>query len=144
MRYWDSSALVPLIVKEKRSQVCEDLLKSDPQIVTWWLSRVECESAINRLYRDGSFNENHLRFALSDVKTLWRSIAEIRPVDSVRSGSLRLLRVHPLKAADALQLSAAIAAAGNSRDTLEFITFDEQLLRAADREGFSCDFSAIS
>lgn len=52
--------------------------------------------------------------------------------------------VHALEAANAFQLSSAIAAAGDDRDSLEFVTFDRQLLQAADREGLLCDFSAIS
>ncbi len=49
---------------------------------------------------------------------------------------MRLLRVHPLRAADAFQLAAAIAAADESPRSLPFVTFDSRLARAAEREGF--------
>jgi len=138
MRYWDSSALVPLIIEEIRTKKCEELLQSDPQIVTWWLSKVECTSAFCRLQRDDIIDENQLRLALTDLTTLWRGIAEILPVEMFRTTATRLLRVHPLKAADSMQLAAAILAAGEERNGLEFISFDERLLIAADKEGFSC------
>lgn len=48
----------------------------------------------------------------------------------------RLLRVHPLRAADALQLAAATIAAERRPPTLTFVTLDDRLRAAADREGF--------
>jgi predicted nucleic acid-binding protein len=47
-----------------------------------------------------------------------------------------LLRVHPLRAADALQLAAAIIAADSEPRSLAFVTLDDRLARAAEREGF--------
>jgi hypothetical protein len=49
---------------------------------------------------------------------------------------LRLLRVHPLRAAGALQLAAALEWAGAPPDG-ELVTFDERLREAAVREGFA-------
>jgi hypothetical protein len=47
-----------------------------------------------------------------------------------------LLRVHDLRAADALQLAAAIAAAEGQPASLELVCLDDRLIRAAEREGF--------
>ena len=138
MRYWDSSALVALLVEEKNTDECETWFSSDPQIATWWLSRVECASALNRLNRDGNLRDADLRLALSDLETLSNSFVEVLPVDAVRSIALRLLRSHPLRAADALQLASAVLAAGEDRRELEFVSYDARLVQAADREGFSC------
>ena len=52
MRYWDSSALVPLLLQEDRSGQVQDLLQEDPVILTWWGSEVECASAVCRLERE--------------------------------------------------------------------------------------------
>ncbi len=138
MRYWDSSALAPLLVEEANTARCESLLRGDPQIATWWLSRVECASALSRLRRDRSLDDAGLRTALSDLDDLSGALVEIRPTPVVRTTALRLLRVHPLTAADALQLAAAILAAGNSRSTLDFISYDVRLVEAAEKEGFQC------
>ncbi len=43
---------------------------------------------------------------------------------------------HPLRAADALQLGAAIVAADGDTASLEFVTLDRRLADAALREGF--------
>jgi hypothetical protein len=44
--------------------------------------------------------------------------------------------VHPLRAADSLQLAAAIIAAEREPTTLEFVSLDDRLGEAASREGF--------
>ena len=48
----------------------------------------------------------------------------------------RVLRVHPLRAADALQLAAALEWSGGAASGM-FITYDERLRDAASREGFT-------
>ena len=136
MRYRDSSAIIPLIIAESQTERCEGLLRIDPQVATWWLSKIECASACNRLHREKKIDETDLKVALSDLATLWRSVVEIQPVEAVRTVALRLLRVHNLRAADSMQLASAILAAGEERDAFEFVSFDERLLSAADKESF--------
>lgn len=135
MRYWDASALIAIIVDESHTEKCEHWLRSDPQIATWWLSRVECASALNRLRREEVITEEELRVVLNDLTAIADTFAEILPTEMVRSVAMRLLRVHELRAADALQLAAAILAAGEERGALEFVSFDTRLLLAAEREG---------
>ena len=61
---------------------------------------------------------------------------KIRPTERVRRAAARLLRVHPLRAADALQLAAAIVGSEDRPETLPFVTLDDRLADAATREGF--------
>lgn len=61
---------------------------------------------------------------------------EILPAEPIRTTAERLLRVHPLRAADSLQLAAAIIAAEREPTTLEFVSLDDRLGEAASREGF--------
>jgi hypothetical protein len=51
---------------------------------------------------------------------------------------MRLLRVHPLRAADSLQLAAAVVASEGDPGELPFVCLDEKLAQAASREGFVC------
>ena len=62
---------------------------------------------------------------------------EIDPSDAVRKTAARFVRVHPLRAADALQLAAAFAAAEGRPPSLELITLDDRLRTAARKEGFA-------
>ncbi len=46
------------------------------------------------------------------------------------------MRVHALRAADSLQLAAALIAANHDPATLEIVSLDARLATAARREGF--------
>ncbi len=66
-----------------------------------------------------------------------QSAATIVPSDAIRSRADRLLAIHPLRAADALQLAALLAAAEDRPAELPFVTLDDRLAEAAHKEGFS-------
>ncbi len=55
----------------------------------------------------------------------------------MRDQAGRLLRLHPLRAADALQLAAAIIACEHQPESLPLVTLDQRLAEAARREGFA-------
>jgi predicted nucleic acid-binding protein len=136
MRFWDASAIVPLLVLEPSSDLLLDLLERDPVMVVWWGAPVECTSAIARRERDGALTVADATTALERLRAAAAGWHEVLPVDQVRSTAQRLLRVHPLRSADSLQLAAAIVAAEHEPPTLEFVSLDERLHDAASREGF--------
>ena len=136
MKYWDSSALVALVVDEPRSAERRATIRLDPLIVTWWGSRIECASALNRLERDHRFEGDGLDRSMDQLGLLAASWLEIEPLEQVRRRAIRLLRLHPLRAADALQLAAALTAAGEEPDRLDLVSSDDCLSAAARREGF--------
>jgi uncharacterized protein len=135
VKFWDSSALVPLILAQPRTAAARAALEEDPEIAAWWVSSIECASAIARLHRDTHLSAAEEARARSLLTALRRSWFEVQPGDAVRNHALRLLRVHPLRAADALQLAAAIEWAGTPEGSA-FVTFDGRLRDAARREGF--------
>ncbi len=136
MRYWDSSALLPLLAEEEETELRRRQLQADPQIITWWGSRIECVSALNRLHREADLDTKSLERILEDLQTLSTGWLEIQPTERLRQRALRLLRLHPLHAADALQLAAALIACGESPHTLPVLCGDTQLTEAARTEGF--------
>ena len=75
-----------------------------------------------------------LRVRLQHLSAGWH---EIDPSDEIRETASRFLRVHPLRAADALQLAAAFAAAERRPASLEIVTLDDRLANAARKEGFA-------
>ncbi|MGH7561729.1 MAG: type II toxin-antitoxin system VapC family toxin [Gemmatimonadales bacterium] len=135
MRFWDSSALVPLCLEQPRTPEARKALAEDPELVLWWGSSIECASAIARLHRDGRLNAAAEAAARELLDTLRMSWFEMQPGDSVREQALRLLRLHALRASDALQLAAALEWSGTPANGV-FMTFDERLRAAAHREGF--------
>jgi predicted nucleic acid-binding protein len=136
LKYWDSSAIVPLCVTESASDGMLRLYRDDPVIITWWGSEIECASAFARLEREGALGTADVSAAMDRVRALRVSWHEVQPSPSVRDTSIRLLRVHPLRAADAVQLSSALIASDSAPATLELVTLDDRLAAAARREGF--------
>lgn len=136
MRFWDSSALVPLLVGEATSAAVTNELERDPEPVVWWAAGVECVSALARLERDGALSAAEMVEAMMRLSALEGTWREVQPIERVRRVAARLLRVHPLRAADALQLAAAFVAAEEQPASLCVVTLDDRLARAAEREGF--------
>jgi predicted nucleic acid-binding protein len=136
MRYWDSSAILPLLAQESDTERRRKQLQADPQIVTWWGSKVECASALNRLLRDAVLDDEAYEQVFDDLETLASEWIEIQATEKLRQRALRLLRVHSLRSANALQLAAALIASGESPLTLPFLCSDARLNEAARKEGF--------
>ncbi len=137
MKYWDSSALVPLLTKEKGTDIRRSLLRQDPGVVTWWGSSVECVSALRRLEREQKLDAPGVAAASEVLIHLESAWIEVEPSARLRLRARRLLGVHPLRAADALQLAAALVAAGEDPGILHFVSGDIRLSEAAAREGFT-------
>ena len=132
MRFWDSSALVPLVTREATSSRTEELLADDPMVATWWATSVECVSALVGKASDRLATETAVRDLLEFAAT-W---TEVPPTEHLRERSIRCVRVHELRTGDAFQLAAAIVASENRPETLELVTLDTRLALAARREGF--------
>lgn len=137
MRFWDSSAIVPLLVDEARREALFELVRNDPAMVVWWGTPIECASAIARHEREGDLSVVQATEALSRLRTYGRSWSEVLASEAVRSTALRVLRTHRLRAADSLQLAAAIVAAEGDTSSMPFVSLDERLLDAASREAFA-------
>lgn len=139
MRFWDSSAVVPLIVDEPGRERLLALVEADPVMVVWWGTSVELVSALSRRERDGSLPTSVANAAVERVRKLERTWHQVAPTDAVRQRAQRLLRVHPLRAADSLQLAAALEVAGADPASVSFVTLDQRLLDAAAREGLTVE-----
>lgn len=135
MRFWDTSAVVPLLLEQEATARVEQLLSEDPEMVAWWGTPVECASAAARLRREDVLSAPGEAQALALLAVLRESWLEVLPSGEVRERAFRLVRVHPLRTADALQLAAARTWAGSAGEA-EFVTFDERLALAARLEGF--------
>jgi len=100
-------------------------------------SEVECVSALARLERAAALDAKGMALASNRLTQLSNGWHEIEPSEIVRESAMRFLRVHPLRAADALQLAAAFIAAERRPPSLEVITLDERIADAARKEGFA-------
>lgn len=136
MRFWDSSAVIPLLVGERSTHIIRDLFASDRRMHVWWATEIECISTLCRLERE-KVDPTIIAAALDRLAALRRGWSEILPGAAVREMAKRFLRVHPLRAADSLQLAAAVVLADGDPSSIGFISFDDRLREAAHREGFA-------
>lgn len=137
MRYWDSSALVPLMIEEAATPRRRALLDADPAIATWWGSSVECASALHRLDREHGLGGTRMLGPFGQLRKLAAAWREVQPSERLRGRAVRLLGVHSLRAADALQLAAALVVAEEDPGLVDFVSGDARLAEAARREGFA-------
>lgn len=135
MSFWDSSAIVPLLVQEPHSYRVQKIAAGDQALVIWWATGVEVVSALARLERDKAFFTENMTGFLRSLMALMDGCSIVEPHDGVLQIAQRLLLAYPIKAADALQLAAALVFYSEPRRS-EFVCLDRKLRDAAMREGF--------
>jgi uncharacterized protein len=136
MKFWDASAIIPICIDEDKTPIVRDMAKKDGALVVWWGSIVESYSAFARLRRNKALSlgdESEALTVLSELADAW---TEIEPSDDIREITRRLLQNYPLRAADSLQLAAAIIWADKSPKGHQFVCLDGRLRDAAAKEGF--------
>jgi predicted nucleic acid-binding protein len=128
--------VVPLLIAEAKRSDMLSVLARDPVMAVWWGTPVEVHSAIARLERSRDITTDAASETIERLDKLAQSWVEILPTPRLRRAAQRLLRVHALRGADALQLAAALEAFEGEYSAREFVCLDENLTEAAKREGF--------
>jgi hypothetical protein len=137
VRYWDASALLPVLIEEPGTSLVRGLLEEDGELCTWGLTRVEMAAAIERRSREGRLTAVQRRELLRAVDELASRCHEVTDLVAVRRRAVALLARHSLRAADAAQLAAALLVAEPEPSSLAFVCFDRRLAEAASREGMT-------
>lgn len=135
MRFWDASALVPLVTQDDDSAMLENLYGDGSGIWVWWVTPVEIASSIARRERSREMSAQTATQAYATLARMGATWHEILPGQPLRESAKRLLRIHPLRSADSLQLASALALAASDPEPLEFVSSDARLAEAASREG---------
>jgi hypothetical protein len=136
VRYWDTSALLPLVVREKGTDPARRWFAQDPHVVTWGLSRVEIVSALERRVREGRIDREQRRETLRRFARLFDAWHEVTDIVLVRGRAQSILARQALRAADACQIGAALVTAEDDPSAIEFVSLDRRLGEAAEKEGF--------
>ena len=108
MRFWDSSALAAVMLPERDTSIVEQLLADDREVIVWWGTLVECQSSIYRKLRGRFLTEAGVEQAIRRMAFLLEDADRVPPVNQILERAGHLLAIHPLRAADALQLAAAL------------------------------------
>ena len=127
---------MPLLVVEALTDDVKGVYEEDPGLIVWWGTELECASALSRRERREELLTGAMTQAFQRLEALKGSWHEIQPAEAVRRTARRLLRVHDLRTADALQVAAAIVAAEGHPEMLEVVTLDERMGDTVLKEGF--------
>jgi predicted nucleic acid-binding protein len=134
--FWDSSSLLPLLLPESRSAALTAAFNDDRHPVLWWVTPVECHSALARITREKQLPRDEVRRVVERLRTIRSRANEIAPSDDIRARAIHLLGVHGLRSADALQLAAALAWCEGQPTGEVLVCTDRRLRDAAKHEGF--------
>jgi predicted nucleic acid-binding protein len=135
--FWDTSAIVPLCCYQPQSTNAARVGRLYCRRTVWWATRVEAVSSFQRLLRNEELSREGLQQALERLDRLRQSWNEVQPTDEIREIAERLLGVHKLRAADALQLAAAQVWCRRLPHGRHFVGADGNLSDAAENEGFT-------
>ena len=136
IRFWDSSGIISLVVRQRHTRAAEGLLADGAGIAVWWATPVECSSALARLARERALDSrgaDHASRRLQEISDYW---IEIEPSTALRELAQAMVTRYPIKAADGLQLAAARTFSDRAAPPIDFVTFDERLGAVAQQEGF--------
>jgi len=137
MAFWDASAIVPLCCSQSATKRVRKLLREVGRMVVWWGTPIETRSAFARLVRAGSLTDEERVRAVRLLEQLRQSWDEIQPSEQVRTVAEDLPDRYGVRAADAVQLAAALIWCRERPNRRPFICFDERLSRAAADVGFT-------
>ncbi|MBS0472601.1 MAG: PIN domain-containing protein [Proteobacteria bacterium] len=112
---------------------------ADPRFAVWWAAGTECISALSRRLRANQISQSVYSAGMSRLAAARAQWTEFPPTAQLRDSAERLLQVHPLRTADALQLAAALQAADGAPGSLPFVCLDNRLADAARAEGFAIE-----
>jgi uncharacterized protein len=137
MNFWDTSALVSLILFQHEAERLAAILEARAEErAVWWGTGLEAVSAVERLARAGEIAADRATSALEQIGRAIGKAHEVPPTEMLRLDAHRVIRVHGLTAGDALQLAAALVWSDGDPDGVGFVCLDHRLREAARREGF--------
>jgi uncharacterized protein len=134
--FWDSSAVLPLLIHDAFTSRSRHLLRLYPKMVFWWGMPAEVHGALVRLFRGKRITREALDAGLYHLQQLRLRCQEIQPVDRVRELAEECLDRFQIRSADALQLAAAMIWCHQKPRNRLFICYDSELTLAAQHCGF--------
>jgi uncharacterized protein len=135
--FWDTSAIVPLCVRQNASQTFRQLWRKSSRVIVWWGTTIEVRSAISRIHQERFIDARGLQFALARLEVMRRKWAEIVPSEKVRNIAETLPDAYGLRALDSCQLAAALVWCNEKPNGRIFVCDDTKLSIAAQKAGFS-------
>ncbi len=138
LAFWDSSALIPLCVQQVQTQRSETLF-AKYGVTVWWSTQIEIISGLTRLLRMKEIDETEFVDGKQVAQAMAMIWIAIKPSANIEREARILLELYPLRAADALQLAAALEWCDGNPKGCVFLSFDQRLREAAGMAGFTLE-----
>jgi uncharacterized protein len=126
--YFDTSAVIPLIIEEPTSSQCRRLWNDANRIVSVRLLYPEARAAIARANRLGRLTAAQLSAAVDELDDVIQQIDHIELTTALAHTAGELAQAHGLRGYDAVHLAAAQIA---DDPELVLVTGDHELATAA-------------
>jgi predicted nucleic acid-binding protein len=107
--YFDSSALVKLVVEETGSDLAAELWDGCDAAVSSRLAYPEVRAALAAARRNRRLADRYLDAAENMSDSYWAAVRPVELTATVQKHAGRLARVHALGGADAVHLASALA-----------------------------------
>ena len=132
--YFDTSALIPLIIKEPSSDICIRLWNDATRTISTRLIYPEVRAALAQAKRIHRLTAAQLAEAVEDLDSIASEINYLEITAHIAKSAGVLAEAHALRGSDAVHLASA---ALTHDDDLVFVTGDHTLGSAAQAIGLS-------
>jgi uncharacterized protein len=131
VRFWDTSALIPILLDEDRSTIALSFMRTDSNVVVSFLTLVEIDSTLARRQASAQQRRDALELYAS-LRSIWTVIDDYK---AIVHEARRVAQTHALRSGDAVQLASAVIGC-RPKGLIPFVCFDDELNAAAFAEGF--------
>jgi predicted nucleic acid-binding protein len=135
--YLDTSALIKLYVLEDGADSVRDAVKRASVVAASRVSYVEARAALARAWRESRIGKQDLRHAVTGLNEDWERFLVLEVTSDLARRAGNLAEKCGLRAYDALQLASALILKGSIGAEVSFLSFDENLSRAAKSAGLN-------
>jgi uncharacterized protein len=132
--YFDTSAVIPLIIEEPSTPVCQRLWNDATRIASVRLLYAEASAALARAHRMARLTTTQLDEAMAALDDIVAELDQVEVNDQLVRTAGALARTHGLRGYDAVHLGAGMYI---SDSEVVFVTGDSSLAAAAQAQGFA-------
>jgi predicted nucleic acid-binding protein len=112
--YFDTSAVVPLLVAEPSTPVCREIWQRSERRLSSVVIKAEVAAALGRAHRMGRIDEAVRDAALLAASRLWRACDFVSVSDTLAEAAARLAVRHRLRGYDAIHVAVSMLVADDA------------------------------
>ena len=132
--YFDTSAIIPLIINEPSSDRCNRMWDESSRVVSVRLLYPEARAALAKAERMGRLSATQRAAAVVELETIITQVDHIEVTEPLAHRAGELAQAHGLRGYDAVHLAAASAVADSD---VVLVTGDTDLAKAATSIGIA-------